>query len=189
MQRAVFLDRDGTISEEAGYINHIDRFRLYPCAAGAIQKLNAAGWRTILITNQSGIARGYFPEALIGEIHSKLEAELAKSGAYLDAIYYCPHLAGGRVPEYSISCDCRKPKIGMLLKAAEQFQLDLSSSFVIGDKYVDIETAHRAGARGVFVLSGYGKGERLYLAHTWPRQPDHIAHDVSTAVDWILHTA
>jgi D-glycero-D-manno-heptose 1,7-bisphosphate phosphatase len=186
MQRAVFLDRDGTISEEAGYINHIDRFHVYPCTPGAIKKLNDAGWLVILATNQSGIARGYFPESLMHQVHGSLQTQLACAGAHLDAIYYCPHLAGGAVPEYSNSCDCRKPKIGMLLKAAEDFQLDLPSCFVVGDRYVDIETAHNAGARGVFVLSGYGKGEHLYLSPKWPRQPAYIAQDLSAAVDWIL---
>jgi D-glycero-D-manno-heptose 1,7-bisphosphate phosphatase len=189
MQRAVFLDRDGTISEEAGYINHIDRFHLYPCAAGAIRRLNDAGWYAILTTNQSGIARGYFPEALTNQIHENLQAELASAGAHLDAIYYCPHLAGGTMPEYGKSCECRKPKIGMLLKAAENFQLDLPSCFVVGDRYADIETAYNAGARGILVLSGYGKGEQQYMGHTWQRQPAHIAPDVSAAVDWILRNA
>jgi D-glycero-D-manno-heptose 1,7-bisphosphate phosphatase len=189
MRRAVFLDRDGTISEEAGYINHIDRFHLYPWAAGAVKKLNDAGWLVILATNQSGIARGYFPEALMHQIHNDVQTELASRGAHLDAIYYCPHLAAGTVPEYSKPCECRKPKIGMLLKAAEDFQLDLPSCFVIGDRYVDIETAHHAGAQGVLVLSGYGKGEHLYLAHTWPRQPAQIAQDVSAAADWILQNS
>jgi len=189
MRRAVFLDRDGTISEESGYINHIDRFHLYPWASGAIKRLNEAGWLAILVTNQSGIARGYFPETLMHQIHDNLQTELASSDAHLDAIYFCPHLAGGAIAEYSKSCECRKPKIGMLLKAAGEFQLDLPSCFVIGDKYVDIETAHNAGARGILVLSGYGKGEQLYRAHTWPRQPAHVAQDVSAAVDWILQSA
>jgi len=186
MQRAVFLDRDGTISEESGYINHIDRFHVYPCAAGAIKKLNDAGWLAIMATNQSGIARGYFPESLMHQVHDNLRRQLASAGAHLDAIYYCPHLAGGIVPEYSKPCECRKPKAGMLLKAAEDFQLDLLSCFVIGDRYVDIATAHNAGARGVLVLSGYGKGEHQYMSHSWPRQPVHIAQDLSFAVDWII---
>jgi D-glycero-D-manno-heptose 1,7-bisphosphate phosphatase len=189
MQRAVFLDRDGTISEEVGYINHFDRFRLYPCAVEAIKKLNDAGWLAILATNQSGIARGYFPEALMHQIHDNLQSELANFGARLDAIYYCPHLAGGTIAEYSKPCDCRKPRIGMLSKAAGDFQLDLHTCFVIGDRYLDMETAHNAGAKGVLVLTGYGKGEHLYLAHTWPRQPAYIAQDVSAAVDWILQNA
>lgn len=186
MKGAVFLDRDGTVSEEAGYINHIDRFKIYPWTLEAVRKLNDAGVPVFLITNQSGVARGYFPEELVKEVHRKLCDSLARSGAFLDDIYYCPHHPEGREAAYRMLCDCRKPAPGMLLKAARDHDIDLSLSFVIGDRYVDVETGFRAGARGVLVLSGYGRGEYLYQKDLWPRPPDHIAENLVAAVDWVL---
>ncbi len=186
MNRAAFIDRDGTVSEEIGYIGHVDRLRIYPWAPKAIRKLNLAGIRAILVTNQSGIARGYFHEELVETMHARLEDALAREGARLDAIYYCPHHPEAAVPSYRQDCDCRKPKPGMILRAAEEFALDLTSSFVIGDRYIDVEMAHRAGARGILVLSGYGNGEYTDQSASWPRQPDHVAADLSEAVDWIL---
>jgi D-glycero-D-manno-heptose 1,7-bisphosphate phosphatase len=186
MKGAVFLDRDGTVSDEAGYINHIERFWVYPWTPPAVRKLNDAGVPVFLITNQSGVARGYFPEELVREVHRKLLDSLARSGAYLDGIYYCPHHPEGRMAAYRMLCDCRKPAPGMLLRAARDHDIDLSLSFVIGDRYVDVETGFRAGARGVLVLSGYGRGEYLYQSDLWPRRPDHIAEDLTAAVDWVL---
>lgn len=186
MKGAVFLDRDGTVSDEAGYINHIDRFKVYPWTPQAVKKLNDAGVPVFLITNQSGVARGYFPDELVREVHRKLCDSLARSGAFLDGMYYCPHHPEGRKAAYRMLCDCRKPAPGMLLKAAREHDIDLSLSFVIGDRYVDVETGFRAGARGVLVLSGYGRGEYLYQRDLWPRPPDHIAENLSDAVDWVL---
>ncbi len=186
MNRAVFIDRDGTLSEEVGYITHLDGLKLFPWSGAAIRKLNKAGIRAILATNQSGIARGYFQEDLVRAVHLRLENELAIAGARLDAIYYCPHHPEGKVDAYRRDCDCRKPRPGLLLRAAEELGLDLESSCVVGDRYIDLETAFRAGSRSVLVLSGYGQGECLYQKDTWPRQPDHIARNLLEAVDWIL---
>ena len=186
MHRAVFLDRDGTISEEVGYLNHIERFHLYPFAATALRRLNTAGLRTILVTNQSGVARGYFPESLIEEVHAKLQRELARDGAHLDAIYYCPHHPDSKLAPYRMNCDCRKPGLGMIKRAARELDLDLAGSFLVGDKSVDLETAYRAGTRAILVLSGYGKGECLYQKDTWQRLPDYVASDLAEAVNWIL---
>ncbi len=186
MKAAVFLDRDGTLNEEVGYVNHIDRFRLYPWSAAAVKKLNLAGIPVVLLTNQSGVARGYFPEKLVREIHSHLEEELGRCGAHLDGIYYCPHHPDGRVSAYRESCDCRKPRSGMMQRAACDLDLDLTASFVVSDRYQDISMGLRAGARSVLLLTGYGKGECLYHKDTWPRQPDHIAATLQDAVDWIL---
>jgi D-glycero-D-manno-heptose 1,7-bisphosphate phosphatase len=186
MKGAVFLDRDGTISEELGYVNHIDRFELFPWTAAAIRRLNQASIPVVLVTNQAGAAMGYFPETLLPEIHRKLEYELALANARLDAIYYCPHHPYATVPEYRHDCDCRKPAPGMLHRAARELDLDLKSSYMIGDQYRDIETAFRVEAQGVLVLSGYGKGEYLYHGSTWSRMPSHIAADLDAAVDWIL---
>ena len=186
MKGAVFLDRDGTVSEEAGYINHVDRFKVYPWAAEAVRKLNDAGAPVFLATNQSGVARGYFPEELVNQVHRALCDSLARSGAFLNGIYYCPHHPEGRKAAYRMFCDCRKPAPGMLLKAAKDHGIDLSLSFVIGDRYLDLETGFRAGARGVLVLSGYGRGEYLYQKGEWPRPPEHVAEDLLAAVDWVL---
>jgi D-glycero-D-manno-heptose 1,7-bisphosphate phosphatase len=182
LRRAVFLDRDGTIAEDMGYVNHIERFRMLPGSGIAIRKLNEAGFAVIMITNQSGVARGYFPESLVGEVHQKMLRELAEVGAAMDGIYYCPHGAGD-------GCDCRKPNLGMVVQAAREHELDLQRSFVVGDRYGDVETAFRAGARGVLVKTGYGLGEWTWHAQKWPRQPDLVAKDLPEAVDWILRQA
>lgn len=186
MRAAVFLDRDGTLCEEVGYVNHIDRFRVFPWSAPAVRRLNQAGIASVLVTNQSGVARGYFPEILVQEIHAQLQAELARSEARLDAIYYCPHHPEGQVAEYRKRCDCRKPAPGMLLRAARDLDLDLAASFMVSDRYQDLFMGFQKGTRGVLLLSGYGKGEYLYHKDTWPRQPDCIAGDLLEGVDWIL---
>ncbi len=186
MKAAVFLDRDGTLNEEVGYINHIDRFRLFPWSAAAVKKLNHAGIPVVVLTNQSGVARGYFPESLVREIHVRLEEDLGRCGAHLDGIYYCPHHPDAKIPAYRESCDCRKPAVGMMRRAAGDLDLDLMASFVVGDRYQDISMGLHAGARGVLILTGYGKGEYQYQKDTWPRQPDHVAVNLLEAVDWIL---
>ncbi len=186
MNRAVFLDRDGTLSEEVGYVNHLDRFKLYPWTAQAVRRLNQAGLQVIVITNQSGVARGYFPESLVQEIHQLLQAQLAAAGAFLDGIYYCPHHPEGSVLPYRISCACRKPGTGLIQRAALEKNLDLTSSFIVGDRYQDLRPGFTVNARTILVLSGYGKGEYLYQKDTWPRQPDFAAPTLLEAVDWIL---
>ncbi len=186
MHRAVLLDRDGTISEEVGYVNHPDRFQLYPWTAPAISRLNRAGLKVIMITNQSGVARGYFPESLVLEIHLRLREELARGGAVLDGVYYCPHHPEGSVESYRRQCLCRKPGTGMLERAAVEHGLDLGSSFVVGDKYLDVQVGFKVGARTILVTTGYGKGELLYNGDSWPRRPDHVAANLLEAADWIV---
>lgn len=188
-QIAVFLDRDGTVSEEVGYVNHLSRFKLFPWTAEAIKKLNEAHIKAILVTNQAGVARGYFTEDLIGEVHNKLVEELTKTGAYLDAIYYCPHHPSAGQPPYRANCECRKPKPGLLYKAADEHNIDLSLSFMIGDKYTDVELGQRIGVKGVMVMTGYGIGEYEYQRQNWPQMPDKIAENLLTAVDWIISQA
>ena len=186
MKPAVFLDRDGTICDEVGYLNHVDRFRLYPWSAPAIRRLNEVGLPVFVVTNQSGVARGYFPEELVRQVNSLLVRSMADQGARLDGIYYCPHHPDGREGAFRKVCDCRKPSPGLLKRAALDHSIDLAASFVVGDRYLDIETGFRVGARGVLVLSGYGKGEYLYQGATWPRPPDHVCTDLGEAVEWIL---
>ena len=182
----VFIDRDGTLTEEVGYVNHPSRLRLYPWSAQAIKALNQNGLRTIVVTNQAGIARGYFNEDLVTQVHEKLRAEMSGAGARLDAIYYCPHHPSVGEAPYRQDCNCRKPKPGMLYRAAQELGVDLSRSFVIGDRYGDVELAHNAGARSIFVLSGYGLGEYEYQRQNWRVQPDWIAQNLLEATEVIL---
>ena len=179
LRRAVFLDRDGTIGEEMGYVNHIDRFQIFPFAAEAIRRLNQAEIPVIVVTNQSGIARNIFPESLVHEVHKKMVSQLAAGGAWIDGIYYCPHKSED-------VCDCRKPNPGMLERAAREHTLDLGASWVVGDRYGDLEMGYAAGARGILVMSGYGRGEYEFHRATWPRQPDVLAENLRDAVRSIL---
>jgi D-glycero-D-manno-heptose 1,7-bisphosphate phosphatase len=188
-ERAIFFDRDGTLSEEVGYVNHLSRFRLLPSTVPAIRRVNEAGWRAILVTNQAGVARGYFDEWLIHDVHAKLQAELRDGGAHLDAVYFCAHHPTLGQPPYRLDCECRKPKPGMLLRGAREFGLDLTHCFVVGDRYSDVKLAHRVGAKGVFVLTGYGLGEYEYQRNQWDRAPDHVAENALAAVEWILAQA
>jgi D-glycero-D-manno-heptose 1,7-bisphosphate phosphatase len=178
-QPAVFLDRDGTINEEMGYINHLSRFRLEPQAVPAIRRLNAAGVKVVVVTNQSGAARGYFPASLVDEIHAHLKQLLAAGGAQLDGIYACLHGPAD-------GCACRKPKPTLIQQAARDLDLELARSYLVGDRYKDIETAANAGVKGILVLTGYGRGEYEYLRAAQPVQPVFVAPDLEAAVEWIL---
>jgi D-glycero-D-manno-heptose 1,7-bisphosphate phosphatase len=188
-QRAVFLDRDGTVNEEMGYINHPDRFILLPRVPEAIKLLKEHGFKVILITNQAGVARGYFPESLIKEIHQNLQDTLKKHGTSLDAIYYCPHHPQANVVAYRKDCPCRKPKPGLVYKAQADFDIDLTQSYVVGDRFKDIELAYNVGAKGILVLTGYGKGELKYIAPNHPFKPHFIAVDLYEAAKWIVKDA
>lgn len=186
LKPAVFLDRDGTINEEMGYLNHESRLILLPGAARAIKRLNQAGWPVVVVSNQSGLARGYFSPELLELIHKRLLELLAREGARLDGWYYCPHHQQGQRPELAIDCDCRKPKPGLFKRAAADLSLDLSASVMVGDRLGDIEAARNIGARAVIVLTGYGRGEVEYELPRRPLKPDFIAAGLPEAVDWIL---
>jgi len=179
LRAAVFLDRDGTISEEVGYLNHASRFRMFPYVAAAIHRFNEAGLPVIVVTNQSGVGRGYFPESLVHAVNELMAQQLAEKGAKIHATYYCPHTSAQ-------NCSCRKPRTGMLDRAALEYTLDLHRSFVVGDRYADVELARNAGARSVLVRTGYGEGELTCHAAAWPSQPDFVAEDLAQAADWIL---
>jgi D-glycero-D-manno-heptose 1,7-bisphosphate phosphatase len=179
-ESAVFLDRDGTINEEMGYINHLSRFVLLPRTAEAIRLLNDAGIKVVVVTNQSGFARGYYASAsLVDQVHDQMRNLLAKEGAHLDGIYTCLH-----GPEEG--CPCRKPQPGLILQAARELNIDLSRSYVVGDRYKDIQTGAKAGVKGIFVLTGYGLGEYENFGRTWEAQPGHIAGDLLDAAAWII---
>jgi histidinol-phosphate phosphatase family protein len=141
MNRAVFIDRDGTIARDVPYCSRPEDFELLPGAAEGIRTLNQHGFKVIVVTNQSGIARGYFTEEMLTQIHQKMLRELAKHGAHIDAIYYCPHHPDD-------GCDCRKPRPKLVLQAAEELNIDLSQSYIIGDSEMDIELAKQAGCAG-----------------------------------------
>ena len=185
---AVFIDRDGTVNEQMGYINHISRFVMLPGAAEAIKLLNNYQYLAIIVSNQSGVARGYFPIELVDEVHAHMREMLEKDGAFLDGIFYCPHYAKGIVPELSIDCDCRKPKTGLIEKACEAFDIDMSNSYVIGDRYTDIELALRSNVKGILVATGYGLGDTNYVFPRLSFKPAHIAKDLLQAVRWIIKT-
>jgi D-glycero-D-manno-heptose 1,7-bisphosphate phosphatase len=183
--RAVFIDRDGTLNEDIGYVSEPDELHLYPWAAEAVRLINAAGLLAIVITNQSGIARGMYTEETLGEIHTRMIEELAREGARIDAVYYCPHHPGVGNERYGIACRCRKPGTGMLDRAAGEHRIDLSRSFVIGDKASDVKLAEGAGARSALVLTGYGAQTRADPGR-WPCSPDVVADNLIEAVRRIL---
>jgi len=186
MRRAVFIDRDGTISEEVGYINHASRFRIFPYSAEAVRLLNENNWLAIVVTNQAGVARGYFSEDMIKTVHQQLNSELLRGHAQLDAIFYCAHHPSVGEPPYRLDCDCRKPRPGLIFRAAQDFEIDLSKSWMIGDRYSDTELARNAGVKSAFVLSGYGRGEWEHQRDSWRHQPELVADDLLAAVQSII---
>ncbi len=181
---AVFIDRDGTLIEDVGYISSIDALSVIDGSADAIRRLNKAGIKVVIITNQAGIARGFFDEDTLITIHERLIEILSEHNAVIDKIYYCPHYPEGTVPEYSISCLCRKPEPGMVEKAVEELGIDLKRSYIVGDKASDIELAQRIGARGILVLTGYGSN----VVKDNEVNPTYIAPSLKEAVEWILMT-
>ncbi len=166
MKRAVFLDRDGTINVEKDYLYQIQDFEFIPGAVDAIRVLNDAGYFVVVVTNQSGVARGYYTEEDVELLHRHIDAELEKTGARVDAWLYCPHHPDGR-GSYSLPCDCRKPLPGMLKEAARRYDIDLESSVMVGDKVADIGAGISAGCRTILVRTGYGADhENLVSSYT-----------------------
>lgn len=182
---AIFMDRDGTINEDIGYVSSPDELIIYPYAASAIRLINDAGLKVVVITNQSGVARRLYDEATLATIHGRLIDEMARDDAHIDAVYYCPHHPHIGNAQYRKQCECRKPNPGMLHRAAREHDIDLSRSYVIGDKASDINLATNAGARGALVLTGYGR-ETLANRDEWPCAPALIADDLLDAVRQIL---
>lgn len=180
MNRAVFLDRDGVIVEDPDYVYRIDQLKLIPGSAEAIKLLNENNFLTIIVTNQAGIAKGYFTEEDTVSFNELMEEKLREHNARIDAIYYCPHHPNAEIEKYRINCDCRKPKSGMLKKAEKDFIIDLRSSFIIGDRLSDIEAGKSIGCKAIMVLTGYGVDE--------PKNDeiDYIAQNLYEAVEYIL---
>lgn len=186
MNIAVFIDRDGTINEEIGYLKDPCDLNILPGAVDAVKLINERRIKAVVITNQSGVARGYFSEELVEKVHLKLQELLREKGAYLDGIYYCPHHPEFGPPEYRKKCNCRKPAPGMLEMASRELKIDIPHSYVVGDKVSDVDLAYRVGAKGVLVLTGYGKDEMESLNRRSKRRPHYIARDILAAVNWIL---
>jgi D-glycero-D-manno-heptose 1,7-bisphosphate phosphatase len=183
-ERAVFLDRDGTIIEEVGYLDRPERVEFFPFTIDAIRVLNRAGLAVVLVSNQSGIARGFFTESVVDDVHRRMAEMLAKGGARIDAYYYCPHHPDGRVPGLAKVCECRKPARGLVDRAVAEFGVDPARSFVVGDRWLDVGLARTVGAKGVLVRTGYGDSEE--------RKPpadltaDAIVDNLIAASSWIL---
>jgi D-glycero-D-manno-heptose 1,7-bisphosphate phosphatase len=177
---AVFLDRDGTVNEQMGYINHISRFVLLPGSAEAIKLLNENDRLAIIITNQSGVGRGYFPVEFVDKVHARMAELLEKEGAKIDHIFICPH-------HPDEGCDCRKPKTGLIQKACETLDIDMDKSYVIGDRCSDMEFAHRSNMKSILVKTGYGLGEKEFILPGSTFKPAHIADDLLDAVRWIIN--
>ena len=186
---AVFMDRDGCLTEEVGYVNHPSRIRLLPRTAEAVRRLNQAGVPAVMVTNQTGIARGYFSEEVLHATNARMVGELRAAGARLDGVYVCMHHPSEGEPPYRADCDCRKPRPGLLHRAAAELDLDLPGSVMIGDKLSDVSAGHAVGAAGVLVLTGSGRGEWEYRRHLRDVKPDHVAEDLLDAVEWALARA
>jgi D-glycero-D-manno-heptose 1,7-bisphosphate phosphatase len=181
---AVFLDRDGTIIEDVGYLDAIDQIVWFPWSVDAIRALNRAGFAVVVVTNQSGVARRYFTEAFVQQVHRALDERLASGGARVDAYYYCPHHPEGIVEEYRRQCDCRKPAGGLAERAARDLGLDPTRSFVVGDTWRDVGLARAIGGRGLLVRTGCGAVEE-----TRPQDglvADAIVDNLAAAASWIL---
>jgi D-glycero-D-manno-heptose 1,7-bisphosphate phosphatase len=186
-QVGIFLDRDGTVNFEVEYLSSVSDLKLIPGSSTAIKEANQLGWKVFIITNQSGVARGIISEIDLEKIHQILQATLAQDGASLDAIYYCPHHPEIGESHYRKECDCRKPKAGMIDRAAKEFKIDLTKSFVIGDKMIDIQTGNNCGAKSILVLTGYGK-EELKLCQQQNVKIDFIADNLYDAIQFIKRT-
>ena len=186
---AIFLDRDGTINEEVGYMDSLDKFKIIPCAYEAIRLINKSGMKAVVISNQAGVARGLFTEDFVKITHEYLQTALRKNGAYIDNFYYCPHHPTEGTEPYRQVCNCRKPAPGMLLQAAHDLNIDLKRSYLVGDRFNDMEAGKKMGVKGILVKTGFGQG---LLQDDGPdeatpeNKPDFIAADILEAVKWIL---
>ena len=181
---AVFLDRDGTMIEDVGYLDALDRIEVFPWTVDAIRMLNRAGLQVVVVTNQAGIARGLFTEAFVQQAHRHIEARLEAGGARVDAYYYCPHHPDGTVAAFTRRCDCRKPGPGMIAQAAADLGLAPARSFVVGDTWLDVGLARAAGARGILVRTGKGAG--LEAQPPAGVAADAVVDNLAAAASWII---
>ena len=182
MKRAVFLDRDGTINFEKEYLYQAEHFEFIPGVLEAIRLLNQAGILVVVVTNQSGVARGLYTEDFVREAHRYIDQRLKDAGARVDAFYYCPHHPDGSVAALRTECECRKPKPGQLIRAAEEHDIDLTKSFIVGDRWKDIEAGEAVAARGILVRTGYGRDQE----ETHESRGAMVVDNLIQAVSWIL---
>jgi D-glycero-D-manno-heptose 1,7-bisphosphate phosphatase len=187
MRPAVFLDRDGTIIEERGYLDRLDLLELYSYTADALRLLNRAGYATVVVTNQGGIGRGIIDEPFLQQVHQTIDARLAAGNARVDRYYFCPHHPDAITPELRKKCTCRKPAPGMIEQACREMSLDPRRSFIIGDRRLDIIAGQTAGTRAILVRSGHGAHEETMPPGT--AHPDAILNNLMEAVGWILRTS
>ena len=186
---AVFLDRDGVINEEVGYLDNLDKLKIIPGAYEAIKLINKSGMKAVVITNQAGVAKGLFTEDFVRETNYHLQKILREQEAYINNFYYCPHHPTEGEEPYRRICDCRKPPPGMLVQAARDLNIDLTKSYLVGDRFNDMEAATKAGVKGILVKTGYASE---LLQDDGPdkakpeNKPDFIAADILDAVRWIL---
>jgi D-glycero-D-manno-heptose 1,7-bisphosphate phosphatase len=182
--RAVFLDRDGTIIEEVGYLDRPERVEFFPWTIDAIRVLNQSGLPVIVVSNQSGIARGFFTESVVDAVHARMQEMLTAGGARVDAYYYCPHHPDGKVEALARACACRKPARGLVDRAVAEFGVDPARSFVVGDRWLDVGLARTVSAQGVLVRTGYGDREESRP----PRgmTADAVVDNLIAASSWIL---
>ena len=185
MRPAVFLDRDGTMVQDVGYLGRPEDLRWFAWTVEAVRLLRRAGFLIVVTTNQGGIGLGLFSEGFLRQLHDDMDRHLAAAGANVDAWFYCPHHPRAIVAELAIDCDCRKPQPGMIRQAQQRFDIDLARSFVVGDKRIDIELAARAGVRGILVRTGYGQQELAREGGVMPGAA-HIAANLLEATSWIL---
>ena len=186
---AIFLDRDGVINEEVWYLDSLDKLKVIPCAYEAIKLINESGMKAVVISNQAGVARGLITEEFVKKTNNHLQIILRERGVYINNFYYCPHHPTEGEEPYRQICDCRKPAPGMFLEAASDLNIDLELSYMVGDRFLDMEAAKKAGVKGILVRTGYGK-ELLQddgpNKATPENKPDFIAEDILEAIRWIL---
>jgi D-glycero-D-manno-heptose 1,7-bisphosphate phosphatase len=185
-QPSVFLDRDGTLIEEVGYLDRLDRLRMFPWSIDAVRLLNRGGFKVVVVSNQAGVARGFFDESFVREVQREVGAQVADAGGRIDAWYYCPHHPDAPLAEYRLQCECRKPRPGMIRQAEEDLDIDTTRSFVVGDRWLDVALAQNVGARGILVRTGYG-GSEEHQPHQGT-EAAFVADDLMEAVSWILRT-
>lgn len=184
---ALFLDRDGTLIEDPGYLRRIKDIRLIPGAASAVKRANDLGILVIVVSNQSGVARGFLTVEMVRKIQKEIERRFLREGGKLDAFYFCPHHPEVKGSVYSRECNCRKPNSGMLQRAAAEWNIDLDLSIMIGDSIRDVVAGQKVGSLGVLVLTGQGRQQLETLEQgAAESRPDHIAEEISSAVDWAL---
>jgi D-glycero-D-manno-heptose 1,7-bisphosphate phosphatase len=184
LSRAVFVDRDGTMIEDVGYLERLERLKLFPYTVDAIRLLNRAGFKVVVVTSQAGVANGIVTEEFLVQAHDSIGRKVADAGGRIDAFYYCPHLPTAAVEKYRTDCDCRKPKPGMIHTAARDLSLDVSGSYLVGDRWRDIEMGQAAGVTSILVETGYGKTEASCRPDNI--KPVTVVANLIEATTWIL---